>query len=135
MASAGTWGETQTYSDGLAIIVGKPLLFQPTSTAASHTPPNQGVKWRITVTNGTRETFTVALVTVYVKPGTDGEQAEEVFDSAGNLGTHLTGTVLPGASATAVYGFDVPQANLGKIDLEVTPDFTHNSSHWVGSAR
>ncbi|MFD9633346.1 hypothetical protein [Streptomyces violascens] len=38
VAGTGAWRETHTYADGLAATVGKPVLFQPTSTAAGHAP-------------------------------------------------------------------------------------------------
>lgn len=46
----------------------------------------------------------------------------------------FTGTVVPGAVATAKFEYDTPRGATGKLDIEVQPDSSleYTSWHWVG---
>ncbi|MFE4637574.1 hypothetical protein ACFRJ1_29935 [Streptomyces sp. NPDC056773] len=128
-----TWGQTQTYSDGLGVTVAQPTPFTPSGTAAGHREGHQAVAWKITLRNGTPEPFKAALVSVYAKYGTAGEQAEAVFDSANGVGSSFEGSISPGRSATVTYVFDIPRNGTGTLDLEVVPNvFDYEGTHWSG---
>lgn len=128
------WGQAYTYANGLAVTVTPPAPFSPSDTSAGHRAENQAVAWKITVKNGTPESFTTASVSVYAKYGTAGEQAERVVDSAKGAGSDFEGSISPGRSATVTYVFDVPRAGLSFLDLEMTPDaFAYEGTHWSGS--
>ncbi|MEU8956594.1 hypothetical protein AB0C93_20075 [Streptomyces sp. NPDC048518] len=128
---AGAWGDTKKWGDGLTITVSKPQKFTPSPYAVGHEAKNQAVKWRITVHNGSEEPFQGVLMTVNVKSGADGENCAQIFDGD-KIGTGIEGTVSPGSSGTAVFGFDVPRGQLNKVDLEVRPNLDDHGEHWVG---
>ena len=119
------------WDDGLAVTASKPVTFVPSDYAFGHETGNQGVKWRITVHNGTDEPFQASLISVYVKSGADGQSCEQIFDT--DVGSGIAGSVSPGSSGTAEFAFDVPRDQLGKVDLEVRPSFDHDGLHWVGA--
>ncbi|RAJ70581.1 hypothetical protein K377_07920 [Streptomyces sp. PsTaAH-137] len=127
------WGDTKKWDGGLEVTVSQPVKFTPSAYSIGHESGNQGVKWRIKVHNGTDEAFQGALMTVYVKAGSDGHTCEQIFD--GNLGAGITGSVSPGASGSAEFAFDVPRGQLSKVDLEVQPDFLGDGKHWVGEVK
>lgn len=128
-----TWGQAYTYSNGLAVTVAPPALFSPSDASAGHRAEHQAVSWKVTVKNGTPESFKTARVSVYAKYGTAGEQAERVFDSAKGAASDFQGSISPGRSATVTYVFDVPKAGLSFLDLEVIPDaFAYEGTHWSG---
>ncbi|MGW5863609.1 hypothetical protein ACWFRJ_15715 [Streptomyces sp. NPDC055239] len=128
------WGDTKKWDSGLDVTVSKPVKFTPSAYAAGHENGHQAVKWRIKVHNGTDEAFQGALMTVYVKSGSDGDTCEQVFD--GSLGAGIAGSVSPGSSGAAEFAFDVPRGHLKKVDLEVRPDFLDDAGqHWVGEVK
>ncbi|MGW6268929.1 hypothetical protein [Streptomyces sp. NPDC055060] len=130
---AGDWEDTKKWDGGLTVTVSKPTTFTPGAYSIGHESGNQAVKWRIKVHNGTDEAFQGALMSVYVKSGSDGDTCEQIFD--GDLGAGIAGSVSPGSSGAAYFAFDVPQKQLNKIDLEVRPDFDRDGKHWVGQVK
>ncbi|WP_367039643.1 hypothetical protein [Streptomyces sp. Je 1-332] len=130
---AGAWGEAKKWDGGLTVTVSKPSKFTPGEYSIGHESGNQAVKWRIKVHNGTDEAFQGALMSVYVKSGSDGVVCEQIFD--GDLGAGITGSVSPGSSGAADFAFDVPRGQLNKVDLEVRPEFDKDGKHWAGEVK
>jgi hypothetical protein len=131
----GAWGDTKKWDGGLTVTVSKPTKFTPSASAAGHETKNQAVKWRIKVHNGTEETFNGALMTINAKSGEDGETCPQIIDIEKNLGIGIEGSVSPGANGTAEFGFDIPRAQLNKVDLEVRPEIFQDGQHWVGKVK
>lgn len=128
-----SWGQSYAYANGLVVTVTPPAAFIPSDASAGHRAGNQAVAWKITMKNGTPDSFRAGLVSVYAKYGAAGEQAERVFDSAKGAGSDFEGSISPGRSATVTYVFDVPKVGLGLLDLEVIPDaFDYEGTHWSG---
>ncbi len=115
------------WDDGLTVTVFPPEEF----TSSYPQEGAQAVKWRITITNGSDDPYRGSL-TVNVKAGDEGVQCEQIFDSANHVGGGIDGSISPGSSGTAEFGFDVPRAQLAKVDLEVSPSWSHEGLHWVG---
>jgi Domain of unknown function (DUF4352) len=122
------------WNDKLAASVLSVQRFTPSDTAAGTHPGQVGVKVTVKITNNSGKQFDLSLVEVKVKSGDNGTQADSIFDSANNLGLGFEGSVAPGHSATATYGFSVPPGDLGKIDVDVTPGFDYNAGIFEGSA-
>ncbi|MFD3662171.1 DUF4352 domain-containing protein [Streptomyces sp. NPDC058659] len=121
----------QRYEDGAEVSVSPPVRFTPSQAAAGHKAGNTAVTVQITVRNGTDERLELALVQVSARDG-DGREATRVFDVEPELGSGLTGTLLPGRKAVAVYGFDVPPGKGAVLDVEVKIDFERPSAFWGG---
>lgn len=126
------YGDTYTYTDGLAITVSKVGKYTPSQYAAGTHPGDEAVVLTVKVTNGEKKPFDTSLVGVNVKAGADGAAAEQIFDDTSGIG--FSGTIVPGATATARFGFDIPKGAAGKLDIEVAPDsgLAYASWHWVG---
>jgi len=121
------------WSNGVSAAVLSAQVFVPPPSAAL--PPGESaVKILIKITNGTADQFDVSATTVDVKSGVDGTQARQFHDEAAGLTTGLVGAIEPGHSATAAYGFAIPTADLGLIDVEVTPDYNYDAAIFEGAA-
>jgi hypothetical protein len=107
--------------------------FTPARTAAGTHPGQVGIKVTVKITNNSTKQFDLTLAGVKVKSGANGTQADTIFDSENNLGLGFEGSVAPGHSATASYGFSVPPGDLGKLDVEVSPGFDYDAGIFEGS--
>src|SRR5262249_47289120 len=97
-------------------------------------PGTSAVKILVKISNGTADSFDVSATTVDVKSGVDGTQDRQLLNETAGLSTGLIGTIAPGHSATAAYGFAIPTADLGLIDVEVTPDYNYDAAIFEGGA-
>jgi Domain of unknown function (DUF4352) len=122
------------WNDKLEATVLSVKRFTPSTTAAGTHPGQVGIKVTVKITNNTTQQFDLTLAGVKVKSGDNGTQADTIFDSENNLGIGFEGSIAPGHSATADYGFSVPPGDLGKIDVEVTPGFDYDPGIFEGSA-
>ncbi len=120
------------YDGGLKVSVLKAARTARSQYAAGGKPGQVVAKFSLRVTNGGTAPFDTSLVQVNLAAGTDGQQAEQVFDES--LGVGFTGTVLPGRSKTAAYGFAVDKADLSALALEVTPGFEYSAVTFEGAA-
>ncbi|MFI0718417.1 DUF4352 domain-containing protein [Streptomyces sp. NPDC021224] len=128
------YGDTYTYTDGLAITVSKVAKYTPGQYAAGAHHGDKAVVLTVKITNGTGKPFDTTLLSVNVKAGADGEAAEDIFDLDNTIGDGFSGTVVPAATATAKFAYDIPKSATGKLDIEVQPDsgLEYESWHWVG---
>lgn len=127
------FGQTITWNDKLEATVVSVRRFTPSDTAAGTHPGQVGIRVTAKITNNSGQQLDLTLADVHVKTGADGTQADTIFDSENNLGLGFEGSIAPGRSATADYGFSVPTADLGKIDIEVTPGFDFDPAIFEGS--
>lgn len=126
------YGDTYTYTDGLAINVSKVRMYTPDQYAAGTHPGDEAVILTVKIINGAKKPFDTSLVGVDVKAGADGAATEDIFD--GTSGAGFSGTIVSGATATAKFAYDIPKGATGKLDIEVQPDsgLEYASWHWVG---
>ncbi|MFP3987940.1 DUF4190 domain-containing protein [Streptomyces sp. E11-3] len=125
------FGATQHYEDGVEVTVSAPRSFSPSDTAAGHSSGHRAVTVDITVRNNSDERLGLALFRVQAKDA-DGRTAERIFDSAANILSGLSGTVLPGRQAVATYAFGLPPNADASLDVEVRPEFDRDSAIWSG---
>jgi hypothetical protein len=71
---------------------------------------------------------------VTLKAGDEGVQSERLFDIENSVSTGFEGTVVPGRSATAVYGFSVAPDDLGLLDVELAPNLDYMPVIFEGAA-
>jgi hypothetical protein len=126
------FGDTYTYTDGLAVTVSKVASYTPSQYAAGTHPGDSAIVLTVKLTNGAKKAFDMSLVGVNVKAGADGVAGEDIFDD--NSGTGFSGSIVPGSSASAKFAFDIPKGATGALDIEVQPDsgLEYASWHWVG---
>ncbi|MFC5947091.1 phage holin family protein [Pseudonocardia lutea] len=128
-SNVGTWGQAFRYGDGLTVTVSEPVAYKPSRYAVTTT--GRAVKVDITVTNESSQPFDSAIVQITGSHG--GFSAPQIFDSAKGLVGAPSGTVLPGKSITFPVGLEVGD-EVGDFQVEVTPDFMHDSAVFTGRA-
>jgi hypothetical protein len=109
------------------------VRYTPSKNAAGTHAGQVGIKVTVKITNNSSAQLDLTLSRVKVKSGANGTQADLIIDLENNLGLGFEGSVAAGHSATADYAFSVPQGDLGKIDVEVSPDFDYDSAIFEGS--
>lgn len=128
-------GQTFTYPDGLAVAVTSAKRFRIGQYAAGGKPGGTGAILTVTLTNGSTQAWDAALTSLAVAYGTEGEQAEQVFDTTAGVGSGFNGKIQPGRKATAKFAFAVPAAGMGDLQIEVKPGFLeHESVLFSGAA-
>lgn len=109
-----------TYPDGLRISVSKVV---PAKAKSASYQDWVGVAFTVTAFNGSDKPVDMSLTTLNLLAGTDGLEAEQVYDSGSGYGTGFSSKVAPGHKATAKFAFEVSPKNYGQIDIEVEPGF------------
>ncbi|MEV6951255.1 hypothetical protein [Streptomyces sp. NPDC051183] len=113
LTSALPFGETFTYPNGVKVSLSKPKKYV---TKNDYQKVGNAVQTTVTITNGSSQTINV----IYAVPnlrGADGMTGKPVFD--GTVPKMIRGDILPGASASGVVAFEVPEGS-----REVTADIT-----------
>ena len=123
-------GDTVTYEDGIAVTVVsvKRVSFSDVSYGSRGT----GVAVVVKVTNGDAETLDLMMTDVALTYGADGQESEQVFDSAKGIDSFDT-KLAHGRSATAKYGFGVPRG-VSAVSVQVTPDWSSETAIFEGNA-
>lgn len=118
------FGETAEYGDGIKVTISEPRTDYVPSDTASVTEDealSSYVAFTVTVENGTSGTFDPG--SFYSTGSAGGREADRIFDSAQNIGSASSTTLLPGDSTTFDMAFAV--ADPADIVLEVSPDWEH----------
>ncbi|MFE6837182.1 hypothetical protein ACFVFI_20405 [Streptomyces sp. NPDC057705] len=110
LTSALPFGETFTYPNGVKVSLSAPTKYEPKGIIARERVKN-AIQLTVTITNGSSAPHEV----IYAMPNVRDEQgmtADMVFDSGGSGGSvpkMIKGSILPGASASGVVAFEVPE--------------------------
>lgn len=110
LTSALPFGETFTYPNGVKVSLSAPTKYEPKGIIAREQVKN-AIQLTVTITNGSSSPHEV----IYAMPNVRDEQgmtAEMVFDSGGSGGgvpKMIKGSILPGASASGIVAFEVPE--------------------------
>ncbi len=129
-------GETYAWPDGLAITVSRPSRFpiRAAATPEDRPPGEAGVRFTVTIRNGSSAPYVLGYSQVNLTAGPAGEQGGVVCD-AGSVCGATVGTVLPGRTRTLTYAWSVLPDLLGMLSVEVDPDFDDRPSViWEGTA-
>lgn len=126
--------EAITYENDLEVTVLSAKQFTPSRSAAGAQPGHLGVLVKVRITNGGTATWDASLAQVALAAGPDGEEAEKIYDTDKGIGLGFTGSIAPGKSKTAPFGFSVDVANVGDVMVEVTPDFETSAGLFEGAA-
>jgi maltose-binding protein MalE len=122
-----------TYENGLKVQVPTPVKFTPSDTAAGTHAGQTGVLVTVTITNSSGAQIDLALAQVKVTSGSAGNQADSIFDSAQDIGSGFSGSVLPGHSQSAKFAFSVAPSDLSDVVVQVTPGFNYQPVSFEGS--
>lgn len=117
------FGQTYTYTDGLAVTVSAPKPYKPSQYAACDKAKSY-IAFTITLKNGTGKVFDPSLFHETVQSGqTEGDSC---FDSQQGLGGGPDTKLLAGRTVTWKVGFGI--ADPKDIVMEVTPSFDYDSA-------
>ncbi|MEU3747897.1 MULTISPECIES: DUF4190 domain-containing protein [Streptomyces] len=120
-------GDTSVYDNDLKITVSDPKAYTASEYAVGHTKGNKAYQVTVVVENGGKKNFDAVGVLLSARAGTDGVEAEQIFDE--KVGAGFQGAVLPGKKATLTVAFDTPK-DAKNLTVEVNPGFDYNASQW-----
>jgi hypothetical protein len=118
-----------TYPDGLAIALLSATKFAPGAGAQGTDPADTPVRLQIRVTNGSKAPFDSSTVQVQVFAGLNVDQAGPITETTAASGP---APVAVGQSATLIFEFAVPTADLPTISVTVTPNLTEADAMFTG---
>ncbi|MGW4056166.1 hypothetical protein ACWENA_35625 [Streptomyces sp. NPDC004779] len=124
------FGRSHRYEGGVEVTVSAPKRFTPAPSSAGHAAGNIAVAVEVTVRNDSGERLELSTVIVRGRDA-DGRETGGVFDADAGI-LPLSGGLLPGRKAVAVYGFDVPRAAATLLEVEVGVGFGGDSAFWFG---
>ncbi|MFD3664185.1 DUF4352 domain-containing protein [Streptomyces sp. NPDC058659] len=120
-------GDSSVYDDKLKITVSDPKAYTASEYAVGHTKGNKAYQVTVVVENGGTKKFDAVGVLLSARAGTEGVEAEQIFDE--KVGAGFQGSVLPGKKATLTVAFDAPK-DAKTLTVEVNPGFDYNPSQW-----
>jgi hypothetical protein len=118
-----------TYPDGLAIALLSAVKFAPGATAQGMEAGDTAVRLHIRLTNGSNAAFDSSTVQVELFAGANVDQAGPISEPTATSGP---APVAPGQSATLIFEFAVPTADLPTISVTVTPNLTEADAMFTG---
>lgn len=120
-----TFGESFTWTDGLAVTVSKPKKFRPSEYASYDDEAKANLMFNFRVVNNTGEAFDMALFYVTMQSG--NTEAEQIFDTDKELEGSPSTKLLDGRESEFKVGFSVMDPN--DLVMEINPDsFTYESA-------
>ncbi len=115
------FGQTYTYQNGLAVTVGTPQPYTPSSSASIGQPaPPALVAFDVTIVNGAQANYDPSQFSASMQSGNTEQQ--RVFDSANGITLAMT-PILPGRESafTIVFGATNPD----DLVLQVRPGYEY----------
>lgn len=121
-----------TYPDGVQVTLTKAEKGVETGHGPGVMAGRQYVRFTVKLTNGSAKAVNLNQVVVTTTYGASAQLAAPVYTAS--AGTYdFSGTVKPGASATALYAFAVPVKQLGRVTMVVDFDGLHTSATYTGA--
>lgn len=123
---------TVRYQDGLNLVVTGARQAKVTGQGAGEFPGEPKTQMSLKMTNGGDEKVRLDQVVVTAIYGPDRRQARPVYDERTR---DFSGVLKPGASATAIYSFSIPKADLDRVTMIVDFDGRHTVAVFRGDPR
>jgi hypothetical protein len=131
-APAAKFNAPVTYPDGVTLVITKAEKKVETGHGPGVMAGRAYVRFTLKLTNGSTKAVNLNQVVVTTTYGTTKQLAAPVYtESAGTY--DFSGTVKPGASATALYAFAVPTKQLNRVAMVVDFDGLHTSATYTGA--
>ena len=120
------------YPDGVSLVITKAEKAVETGHGPGVMAEREFVRFTVKLTNGSATSVNLNQVVVTTTYGPTSQLAAPVYTES--AGTHdFAGTVKPGTSTTATYGFAVPVRQLGQVTMVVDFDGLHTSATYRGA--
>lgn len=121
-----------TYPDGVTLVITKAVKGVETGHGPGVMAGRAYVRFTLKLTNGSTKAVNLNQVVLTTTYGATKQLAAPVYtESAGTY--DFSGTVKPGASATALYAFAVPTKQLNRVAMVVDFDGLHTSATYTGA--
>lgn len=123
-----TFGDTNTWNDGVAVTVGQPQRFTPSASAfvEDEALRTQAYSFDVTVENGSGEPIDSMETSLQASSG--GEQSGMVFDTDNRVDAP-TVTIQPGKSLNYKVAFTLKDPS--DINMDVTPGWDYESVNFA----
>lgn len=124
------FGDKYTYENGVSLAISKPEAFKPSETGLMLLSDPDGkdfVSFDVTIVNGSDEAYDPNLTNFTAS--SDGEEAEQIFDTDNKLNGSPSTTVKPGKSVKFKIGFAV--ADKGDITMDASPGMEYSSKTFM----
>jgi len=120
------------YPDGVTLVITKAEKGVETGHGPGVMAGREYVRFTLKLTNGSTKAVNLNQVVLTTSYGATKQLAAPVYtESAGTY--DFSGTVKPGASATALYAFAVPTKQLNRVAMVVDFDGLHTSATYTGA--
>ena len=120
------------YPDGVTLVITKAEKGVETGHGPGVMAGREYVRFTLKLTNGSTKAVNLNQVVLTTTYGATNQLAAPVYtESAGTY--DFSGTVKPGASATALYAFAVPTKQLNRVAMVVDFDGLHTSATYTGA--
>jgi hypothetical protein len=116
-------GQTYTYENGLAVTVGQPQPYTPSSSAAGADPALPALLFPITIVNGSTENYETSSFSTTLQSG--NQEASKIYDTANNVGSAPSTPTLPGREAAFQIAYAV--TNPADLVMQVRPEFDYTA--------
>lgn len=120
-----------TYSDGVKLVIVQATKQVETGHGPGVSDGRPFVKFDIELRNGSQKPINLNAVVITTFYGKSKQAAPPVYTPGADT-NDFSGTVAPGAKATANFGFAVPIADLGNVTMVVDFDGVHTSATYTG---
>lgn len=124
-------GDEFTYVDGLGVELLSLKRVARDQWAAGGVKGDLVAVATIKINNGTKERFDASMTIVSAASGPDSTESEAVFQDG--VDGNFSGTILPGKSRTAKFGFAVKPSHRDDIIINVAPSFDYDEAVFEGS--
>ncbi|OZC83450.1 hypothetical protein CH282_15990 [Rhodococcus sp. 06-418-1B] len=121
------FGQAFTFNNGLSVGVSAPTPYTPSASAATSDPNGQFVAFTVTIVNGSSENYDPALFTASLQSG--NTEAEQVYDSANDVGGAPSTAVLPSRESQFTMAFEV--SDPADLVLQVSPGFEYRDAFFT----
>ena len=122
-----TFGENFVYNDGLRLSIVRVESDTLSRTGCCRKPGSPIAVFTFKLNNGTDDVYDPVFFSVKVTYGKVGKSAEQVFDSARDIGGGFERKLLPGRVAVFDYAYSVPTPGMDDVVVQVDVDFEHSS--------
>ncbi len=121
-----------TYPDGVRLEIVKTARAAETGHGPGVMAGREYVRFELKLTNGSAKAISLNEVVLTTYYSASKQLAAPVYTESAKT-YDFSGTVKPGASATAFYAFAVPDSGLKKLTMVVDFDGIHTSATYTGA--
>ena len=121
-----SFGDVNTWNDGVSISVSEPAPFEVGEYAAGDVDGQTHVVYTLVLTNGSAEPLEPMVRTSVSSGGTEASSIYDTGNALGDIGGSPTTVILPGQTVKWLEAFSLADPNA--VTLQVSPSFLHKDT-------